>query len=133
MSDGGKAHLYEAVANQRERVLTGFDSQRDAIVRAVDEQRMAAMAPIYAVQGNVAAGRPAGQPAAGRPGYPAPNQQSSVAADIVMTIKAMVAEEVRSQILALLQAADSKQRAATEAADAQPVPQPGPHSGPLTG
>ena len=123
MSEAGKVS-FDAATGQRERVMSTFDSQRSAIIRAVDEQRLAAMAPIHAMQGQVMQGQAMqGQPiqsqaavrqAAAAPRAPsaAASQQSAVVAEIVLTIKALVAEEVRGQLLSLLQAADSKQRAA---------------------
>lgn len=36
-------HLYDAVAAQRDEVVGGFADQREALVRAVEEQRLAAM------------------------------------------------------------------------------------------
>ncbi|HTQ13439.1 MAG TPA: hypothetical protein VMH86_06145 [Rhizomicrobium sp.] len=96
--------LLDAVATQRESVLSTFDTQREAIIKAVDEQRRAAM--------NHAGTAPA-RPAAARPGVP-PSQaqqlrQQEVVRDIVATLKALVAEEVRSQLIALLSAAEARQ------------------------
>lgn len=107
-ADGVKIHLLDAVSTQRESVLNTFDSQRDAIIKAVDEQRQAAMAPLQSQQARQAGGRvngPQPQPAA-------PSRQQAVAADIVLTLKALVAEEVRTQLIALLAAAEAKQKAA---------------------
>jgi len=39
----GPAHLYDAVASQRDKVVGGFAEQRQALARAVEEQRLAAM------------------------------------------------------------------------------------------
>jgi hypothetical protein len=104
------AHLYEAVAGQRDRVLGAFDTQRAAILKAVADQRKAALAPIRNVQARKA-GVPPG--AAGRPaGAASFSHQQLVAADIVLTLKAMIADEVRAQLAALLEAADSRGRAA---------------------
>ncbi|MGH6871272.1 MAG: hypothetical protein ACREHE_07185 [Rhizomicrobium sp.] len=100
----GAVPLMDAVTTQRESVLSGFDSQREAIIKAVEEQRRAAMA-----SGSTAQARQQGRPAVPVSGVP--NRQQSVAADIVATLKAMVAEEVRTQLLALLAAAEARQAA----------------------
>ena len=39
----GPTHLYDAVAAQRDKVVGGFAEQREALARAVQEQRLAAM------------------------------------------------------------------------------------------
>jgi hypothetical protein len=119
VAPGPPVHLYEAASSQRERVVTGFDAQREAILKAVDDQRRAAMAPIQAaqtrqtqpgaprpIQAQAAAMNPAPSPAATR--------QQAVVADIVMTLKAMVAEEVRAQLVALLAAADARQKSLSQ-------------------
>jgi hypothetical protein len=115
-SGAARTHQFEAASGQRERVVSAFDVQRDAILKAVDDQRLAAMAPIRAVQARQAqggTGRAIGAP-------PAPSQQN-VVADIVMTLKALVAEEVRVQLVALLAAAEARQNAARCAAEGPPA------------
>lgn len=117
-------HLYDAVATQRDQVLDAYGAQRAAVLQAVTEQREAATAPIHAVrqrqaaQGvDPAAVRPADLRATGTaPGaaslaphrpYPstAEARRQLVAADIVATLKALIAEEVRVQVCALSSAA----------------------------
>jgi hypothetical protein len=117
-AEAAKAHIYEAASSQRDRVVTAFDIQRDAILKAVDDQRQAAMAPIRAVQVKQAqggTGRAIGAPP------PAPNRPQNVVADIVMTLKALVAEEVRVQLVALLSAAEARQNAARDTAQTPPA------------
>ncbi len=116
-----RVHVLDAASTQREQVLNSFDMQRKAILKAVADQREAALAPIKAVQarktmqntqsGSAAAANPAvPRPAAMPAGGPSasgsqPTPQQLVAADIVAALKAMVAEEVRVQLVALLEAA----------------------------
>ena len=95
-------HLYDAVSTQRDHVLGSFDAQRAAILKAVSDQREAALAPIKSVQARQSSSSPAA-PNAGVRGQPGP--RLLVAAEIVAQLKAMVAEEVRLQLLALLEAA----------------------------
>jgi len=95
-------HLYDAVSTQREHVLGSFDTQRAAILKAVADQREAALAPIKSVQARQSAPSPAA-PNAGARGQP--NPRLLVVAEIVGQLKAMVAEEVRLQLMALLEAA----------------------------
>ena len=45
-----RVHLYEAVSARRDQVLGQFAGQRAAILKAVADQRAAAVAPIIAVQ-----------------------------------------------------------------------------------
>lgn len=108
MSAAGQP-LISAVATQREGVLNSFDAQRDAIIRAVDEQRQAAMNSTKGGQPQMA-GRPIGHTA---PPPPAPSRQQIIG-EIVQTLKALVAEEVRMQLIALLAAADAKQKSAAQ-------------------
>jgi hypothetical protein len=116
-----RVHVLDAASTQREQVLNSFDMQRKAILKAVADQREAALAPVKAVQArktmqntqsgsaaaaNPAVSRPAAMPAGAQSapgGQPTPQQL--VAADIVAALKAMVAEEVRVQLVALLEAA----------------------------
>ena len=126
-------HLYDAVSTQRDHVVGSFEMQRNAILKAVADQREAALAPIKAVrerQSQQPAARDGSAQAACRPGVaPAENirrsrshaalsQQELVASDIVATLKALVAEEVRVQLLILLEAATLKEntRSASEPA-----------------
>lgn len=116
-----RVHLYEAVSARRDQVLNQFAGQRAAILKAVADQRAAAVAPILAVQAKRAheAGvnepamaamnpNPAATPSAAAP--PPTNAvirrrsllqfRRAVAADIVSTIRALVAAEVRAQLAA---------------------------------
>ncbi len=115
MSAAGQP-LISAVATQREGVLSSFDAQRDAIIRAVDEQRQAAMNSTKGGQPHIA-GRPIGHPA---PQAPAPTRQQIIG-EIVQTLKALVAEEVRMQLLALLAAADAKQKSTAQTPASPPA------------
>ncbi len=104
-------HLYDAVATQRDHVLDSFGAQRNAILQAVAEQRQAAMAPIHTVQARQAAqaaASSAGVAGTGGRGMPPVTRQQLVAADIVAALKALVAEEVRVQLRALLELADAR-------------------------
>jgi hypothetical protein len=115
-------HLYQAADAQRERVLSAFDSQRAAILKAVADQRAAAMAPILAVQAKRAVPpRPAPMANAPMPTPTAPappgiseaiigprgrlagmaDPRRAIAAQIVETLKMLVAAEVRAQLAAL--------------------------------
>jgi hypothetical protein len=40
---GDRTHLFDAVAAQRDQIVGGFADQREALVRAIEEQRLAAM------------------------------------------------------------------------------------------
>jgi hypothetical protein len=125
---GTPTHLFDAVSTQREKVLGAFDMQRNAILQAVADQREAALAPIRAVHERNAAPTSEGQPNPVRPTstppvysaqpQPALNRQQLIAADIVAALKAVVAEEVRVQIVLLLEAARLREgaRAADTAA-----------------
>ena len=120
---GAPTHLFDAVSTQREKVLGAFDMQRNAILQAVADQREAALAPIRAVHARQAAPGPTseGQPNTVRPTstppvysaqpQPALNRQQLIAADIVAALKAVVAEEVRVQIVLLLEAARLRENA----------------------
>jgi hypothetical protein len=108
-------HIYDAVTTQREHVLGGFDNERAALLKAVADQREAALAPVRAVQARQAAQAIAGQ---GNPRLMAGiSRQQLVAADIAATIKAMVAEEVHNQIVALLQHAGRQVKGEAPAPD----------------
>jgi hypothetical protein len=129
---GTPTHLFDAVSTQREKVLGAFDMQRNAILQAVADQREAALAPIRAVHARQAA---PGQTSEGQPNIVRPpstppvysaqpqpglNRQQLIAADIVAALKAVVAEEVRVQIVLLLEAARLRESART--ADASNTP-----------
>lgn len=139
-------HLNEAAA-QRDRLVANYDAQREALLKAVEEQRQAAMAQVRTRQAptpNLApntAASPVMNPAlntagaavnpavaaqlAANPAAQAVSRQQAVIADIVLTLKAMIAEEVRNQLVALMAAADARQKSLTEQkamAQAQPVP-----------
>jgi len=128
-------HLNEASA-QRDRLVANYDAQREALLKAVDEQRQAAMAHVrlrQTPQSNTTTS-PAMNPAlnaanaainptlaaqmAANPVAQAAARQQAVIADIVLTLKAMIAEEVRSQLIALMAAADARQKSLAE----QPAP-----------
>jgi len=124
-------------------VLTSFDTQRAAILKAVADQRAAAVAPILAVQARLAAGQaigPAATQAAnateiGRAAANAAprlqanlNRPHAVAAEIVATIKLLVAEEVRVQLQAVLRAL-CQSRSPAEARAETPSPNPGTTAG----
>jgi len=115
-----RVHVYEAAAHQRERVMSSFDAQRAAILKAVADQRMAALAPIMSVQAKMATSNaasagaapearpamgPAGAAALGAGRLPGFTPQQLVAADIVAAFKTMIADEVRAQLAARLQSA----------------------------
>jgi hypothetical protein len=118
VAPGQPVPLYDAASTQREKVVTGFDAQRQAILKAVDDHRLAAMAPIRAAQMQQAqdGARPVGQPAAAANPNTAAARQQAVIAEIVMTLKTMVAEEVRTQLVALLAAADQRQKSLAQEA-----------------
>jgi hypothetical protein len=126
---GTPTHLFDAVSTQREKVLGAFDMQRNAILQAVADQREAAMAPIRTVHtrnaapGTIREGqpntvRPTSAPYPGQP-QPGLSRQQLIAADIVAALKAVVAEEVRVQIVLLLEAARLRENA--RSADAPPA------------
>lgn len=112
-------HLYDAVSTQRDHVLGSFDAERAAILQAVADQREAAMGPVRTVQARQAAQLASG--ALGGVGHlpPGVGRQQLVAADIVAALKAMVVEEVRLQIAALLQAAARREPSETPQQPAQ--------------
>ncbi|MFN3583341.1 hypothetical protein [Phenylobacterium sp.] len=70
-------HLYDAVSAQRDEILGGFGEQREALIRAVEEQRLAAM------------------PRHMRLAALSPAQAS---AEIVQTLRQLVAKEVTRQL-----------------------------------
>jgi hypothetical protein len=109
-----RVHIYDAASTRREQVLQGFDKQREALLKAVDDQREAALAPIRAVQTRQAAGAATagvdGRVLGPRGGAALPGADRTMA-EIVIAIRAIVAEEVRFQLAALLQNADSRLRA----------------------
>jgi|WetSurMetagenome_2_1015567.scaffolds.fasta_scaffold526378_1 hypothetical protein len=111
----GRVHIYDAASTQREQVLKGFDRQREALLKAVDDQREAALAPIRTVQTRQAGGTATagvdGRVLGPRGGAaPLPGADRTMA-EIVIAIRAIVAEEVRFQLAALLQNADARLRA----------------------
>ena len=73
----GPTHLYDAVASQRDQIVGGFADQREALVRAVEEQRLAAM-PQHM---RLAALSPA-----------------QVSAEIVLVLQQFIAKEVTRQL-----------------------------------
>lgn len=92
-----RVHLYEAVSARRDGVLKDFDNQRAALIKAVEEQRMAAIPPSL---------RGAGRPIAGLPGMMpdmAPARRP-VMQEIALTLRAIIAEEVRTQLASTLAA-----------------------------
>jgi hypothetical protein len=120
-----RVHLYEAVSARRDQVLNQFSGQRAAILKAVADQRAAAVAPILAVAAKRANESRAAEPASAAmsadpavaPGMTPPplgnaaiggatrrrsltQLRRAVAADIVSTIRALVAAEVRAQLAA---------------------------------
>jgi hypothetical protein len=111
----GRVHIYDAASTQREQVLKGFDRQREALLKAVDDQREAALAPIRAVQTRQAAGTATagvdGRVLGPRGGATALPGADRTMAEIVIAIRAIVAEEVRLQLASLLQNADARMRA----------------------
>jgi len=115
-ADERRIHLYEAVSTQRDKVLGAFDAQRAAILKTVDDQRTAALTPIMAVNAKRAT-QPASAPPPGRTGASGSSvigaggrrqlmieAQRAVAAQIVATLKMLVAAEVRAQLAGTLQA-----------------------------
>ncbi|MGD0190326.1 MAG: hypothetical protein ABSD74_06260 [Rhizomicrobium sp.] len=110
---GRPGDVHNAASTQRDHAVNSFESQRSAILKAVDEQREAALAPIRAVQvrqGAHVPGQPPQTPTnSADPGQGAPlNPHQLVALEIVAHLKALIAEEVRSQLLLLLEAATLK-------------------------
>ncbi len=100
---------------------TPFDVTRKSLLDAVAQQREAVLASIRSARTSAAQGTPAAQNPTPPRGPAAPNRPEAVAADIAATLKAIVAEEVRTQILALLDAAARREKALAEApADARP-------------
>lgn len=125
-----RVHLYEAVSARRDQVLGQFAGQRAAILKAVADQRAAAVAPIIAVQAKHANERRANEPLTDEPATMAPSLdpaltpgltspplanamigapirrrslmqfRRAVAGDIASTIRALVAAEVRAQLAA---------------------------------
>jgi hypothetical protein len=117
-----RVHLYEAVSARRDQVLNQFAGQRAAILKAVADQRAAAVAPILAVQTRRANESNPNEPAAAAmnpnaaaaPGAAPPpltnapirrrsllQFRRAIAADIVATIRTLVAAEVRAQLAAI--------------------------------
>lgn len=43
MSNAQPTHLYDAVSSQKDQIVDGFADQREALKRAVEDQRLAAM------------------------------------------------------------------------------------------
>lgn len=70
-------HLYDAVSARRDETVGGFGEQREALIRAVEEQRLAAM------------------PQHMRLAALSPAQAS---AEIVQTLRQLVAKEVTRQL-----------------------------------
>ena len=118
-----RVHLYEAVSTRRDQALDAFSGQRAAILKAVADQREAALAPIRAVQAKqtnkavaaaAASGLTGAAPMAGALagdaalGGKEDRRQSllqlrrSIADGIVATIRTLVAAEVRAQLAAAL-------------------------------
>lgn len=94
-----RVHLYEAVSARRDGVLRDFDSQRAALIRAVEEQRQAAIPPSLR-----APPRPTIVPTAGLAGMPADALRRPVMQEIALTLRAIIAEEVRTQVASTLAA-----------------------------
>ena len=94
-----RVHLYEAVSARREGVLKDFDNQRAALIKAVEEQRMAAIPPSLR-----AGGRPTASPTAGLAGVAldAGGTRRPVMQEIALTLRAIIAEEVRTQLASML-------------------------------
>jgi hypothetical protein len=113
-----RVHLYDAVSTQREHVLQGFDRQREAILKAVGDQRETALAPIRTVQARQAAGIATagvdGRVLGPRGASSAPNlsaaDRAQAISEIATIIRAIVAEEVHTQLVALLRNADERVR-----------------------
>jgi hypothetical protein len=102
-------------AVQRDAALSNVDAQRRAMLAAVDAHRTALLPQ--------APGIPRSQPAAAPqmrmqppppPPQRQPTQQELVAADIVSTLRVLIAEEVHRQLVALLQVADAKMTGVSE-------------------
>ncbi len=97
--------------SQRDRVLNAYDAQRAAVLKMVNDQRTATLssAPARGGQGG-APGTPlppgmgTGALGAGNRPQVVGHRRDLVAADIVAAVKALVAEEVRNQLHALLRA-----------------------------
>lgn len=96
-AEAAPKHVFEAASQQRDKVLTGFDAQRSAILKAVAEQRAAMLAPINAVRARQGVRADAPSPAAAA--------KAAVASEIIALIRTLVAEEVRTQLIVLLEAA----------------------------
>jgi hypothetical protein len=96
-----RVHLYEAVAARRDGVLKDFDSQRAALIKAVEEQRMAAIPPSLRARARSAAGATAGPAGLG---LDAGTLRRPVMQEIALTLRAIIAEEVRTQLASTLAA-----------------------------
>ena len=140
-ADEPRIHLYEAVSTQRDKVLDSFDAQRAAILKAVADQRSAALAPITAVNVKRATHpRPVPTNAAipPSPGNLAASSTSmigtrerrqlmadvrqAVAAQIVAALKLLVAGEVRAQLdAALLASPAPRERSQSASGDTEPA------------
>jgi hypothetical protein len=137
-----RIHVYGAAASQRERVLSSFHEQRDAIFKAVAEQRAATAAPIEAVRaqlsglGRSPAGRDAPLGASPAPAVAArqrgaaatPEPRRAVAAEIVASLKQLIAEEVQRQLQLAFAALECAPGTSTPRNTSDPTPPfPPPH------
>lgn len=114
-----RVHLYEAVSARRDQVLSQFAGQRATILKAVADQRAAALAPVLAVQAKREVAPASASPTAAAPPGAALSPagdvaigaeirrqtliqlRRAVASDIVSLIKTLVAAEVRAQLAAM--------------------------------
>lgn len=94
-------HLYDAVADQKTKVVDGFAEQRVALKRAVEDQRLAAM-PEHMRQ---AALGPAGQ----------------VSTEIVQILQQIIAREVTRQLEMAVTAMIAQANAAKAGAEVETV------------
>lgn len=106
------AKPHEAAAIYRNDALNAFEAQRSAILQAIADHRMQALGSTETMRA------PAQNPPRNHAQNPS-EQRNLVALNIVAALKEMVAEEVRTQLLVLLDAASVRERAR---ADTGPAP-----------
>lgn len=140
-----RVHLYEAVSARRDQVLGQFAGQRAAILKAVADQRAAAVAPIIAVQSKHANELRANEPLTNEPAPAAPSLDPAVTPGLtspqplantmfggpirrrsLMQFRRTVAADIASTIRALVAAEVRARLAAAEpttklAADCRPA------------
>ena len=150
-ADEPRIHLYEAVSVQRDKVLNSFDAQRAAILKAVADQRTAALAPIAAV--NVKRATQERAPPTKTAALSSPRNidsassnstikaggrrrlmigaRQAIAAQIVGALRMLVAAEVRAQLAAApLASPGPDERSRSASGDTEPAAGRGDLGGP---